>query len=55
MGCDHGSFFVFLQVLGNLAQQSAGQGAFYLVSFLGGLASSASSLAAAASLAAHRP
>lgn len=51
----YGSFFVFLQVLGNLAQQSAGQGAFYLVSFLGGLASSASSLAAAASLAAHRP
>jgi uncharacterized membrane protein (DUF4010 family) len=51
----YGSFFVFLQVLGNLAQQSAGQGAFYLVSFLGGLASSASSLAAAASLAAQRP
>jgi uncharacterized membrane protein (DUF4010 family) len=51
----YGSFFVFLQVLGNLAQQSAGLGAFYLVSFLGGLASSASSLAAAASLAAQRP
>lgn len=49
----YGSLFLFLQVLGNLAQQAGGQGAFYLVSFFGGLASSASSLAAAANLAAN--
>lgn len=49
----YGSLFVFLQVIGNLAQLSGGQGAFYIVSALGGLASSASSLAAAANLAAN--
>ncbi len=49
----YGSLFVFLQVIGNLAQITGGQGAFYLVSFLGGFASSASSLAAAANLAAN--
>jgi uncharacterized membrane protein (DUF4010 family) len=49
----YGSLFVFLQILGNLAQQAGGDGAFYLVSFLGGMASSASSLAAAANLAAN--
>jgi uncharacterized membrane protein (DUF4010 family) len=49
----YGALFVCIQIIGNLAQQAAGQGAFYLISFLGGLASSASSLAAAANLTAN--
>jgi uncharacterized membrane protein (DUF4010 family) len=49
----YGSLFVFLQIIANLAQMTGGEGAFYLVSFLGGFASSASSLAAAANLAAN--
>jgi uncharacterized membrane protein (DUF4010 family) len=49
----YGALFVSIQMAGNLAQLAAGEGAFYLVSMLGGLASSASSLAAAANLAAN--
>jgi uncharacterized membrane protein (DUF4010 family) len=49
----YGALFVTIQVAGNLAQLAAGEGAFYVVSALGGLASSASSLAAAANLAAN--
>lgn len=49
----YGSLFITIQVIGNLAQLTVGESAFYLVSFLGGLASSASSLAAAANLAAN--
>jgi uncharacterized membrane protein (DUF4010 family) len=46
----YGALFVLLHVVGVLAQQFAGQSGFYFVSFLGGLVSSASAVAAAASL-----
>ncbi len=46
----YGALFLLLHVVGVLAQQLAGQNGFYFVSFLGGLVSSASSVAAAASL-----
>jgi len=47
-----GLYFLLLQVAGGLAQRELGQFGFYLVSFFGGLVSSASAVAAAASLAA---
>ena len=46
----YGALFLLLHVVGVLAQQFAGENGFYLVSFLGGLVSSASAVAAAASL-----
>lgn len=46
----YGALFLLLHVVGVLAQQFAGQHGFYVVSFLGGLVSSASAVAAAASL-----
>jgi uncharacterized membrane protein (DUF4010 family) len=49
----YGALFITIQMAGNLAQLTAGEGAFYVVSVLGGLASSASALAAAANLAAN--
>jgi uncharacterized membrane protein (DUF4010 family) len=48
----YGALFLALQVAGTLAQRSLGQLGFYGVSFLGGLVSSASAVAAAANLAA---
>jgi uncharacterized membrane protein (DUF4010 family) len=49
----YGVLFLILHVLGVVAQHFAGENAFYLVSCLGGLVSSASAVAAAASLAAN--
>jgi uncharacterized membrane protein (DUF4010 family) len=46
----YGVVFLALHLVGVLAQQFAGQFGFYAVSFLGGLISSASAVAAAASL-----
>ncbi len=48
-----GIIFLLLQVLGSVAQAVFGHFGFYVVSFLGGLVSSASAVAAAATLAAH--
>ncbi|MEI9937891.1 MAG: MgtC/SapB family protein [Pseudomonadota bacterium] len=48
-----GAIFLLLQVLGSVAQTLFGHLGFYAVSFLGGLLSSASAVAAAATLAAH--
>jgi len=47
----YGLLFLILHVVGLLAQHYFGQAGFYAVSFLGGLVSSASAVAAAASLA----
>lgn len=47
----YGVIFLALHVVGMLAQKFAGESGFYVVSFLGGLISSASAVAAAASLA----
>jgi uncharacterized membrane protein (DUF4010 family) len=49
----YGLLFLLLQVIGVLAQRFAGAYGFLLVSFVGGLVSSASAVAAAASLAAN--
>lgn len=46
----YGVLFLALHVIGVVAQHYAGQAGFYVVSFLGGLVSSASAVAAAASL-----
>lgn len=46
----YGVIFLVLHVVGVLAQKFAGEAGFYAVSFLGGLVSSASAVAAAASL-----
>ena len=48
-----GVIFLLLQVFGSVAQAVFGRFGFYAVSFLGGLVSSASAVAAAATLAAH--
>jgi uncharacterized membrane protein (DUF4010 family) len=48
----YGVLFLVLHVVGVFAQNFAGEAGFYAVSFLGGLVSSASAVAAAASLAA---
>lgn len=48
-----GVIFLLLQVFGSLAQGLLGHFGFYAVSFLGGLVSSASAVAAAATLAEH--
>jgi uncharacterized membrane protein (DUF4010 family) len=48
-----GAIFLLLQVFGSVAQALFGHFGFYVVSFLGGLVSSASAVAAAATLAAH--
>ncbi len=47
-----GAIFLVLQVVGTLAQAQLGRGGFYAVSVVGGLVSSASSVASAGSLAA---
>ena len=49
----YGALFVGLAVLGAAAQRLLGQAGFYAVSILGGLVSSASSVASGATLAAH--
>jgi uncharacterized membrane protein (DUF4010 family) len=49
----YGLFFLGLQIAGLLAERELGQFGFYIVSLLGGLVSSASSVAAAASLGAN--
>ncbi len=49
----YGAIFLALHIVGILAQKFAGEAGFYVVSFLGGLVSSASAVAAAASLAAN--
>jgi uncharacterized membrane protein (DUF4010 family) len=49
----YGVLFLVLHIVGLMAQQFAGQGGFYVVSALGALVSSASTVAAAASLAAN--
>lgn len=48
-----GAIFLILQIFGSLAQSVFGHFGFYAVSFVGGLVSSASAVAAAATLAAH--
>jgi uncharacterized membrane protein (DUF4010 family) len=48
-----GLLFVFIQSLGSLGQRALGSSGIVVVSLIGGLASSASSTAAAATLAAH--
>lgn len=48
-----GAVFLFLNVLGALAQRYFGSASFYFVSALGGLISSGSSIASAATLIAH--
>ena len=48
-----GAIFLVLQVFGSVGQALFGHFGFYAVSFLGGLVSSASAVAAAATLAAH--
>ena len=48
-----GALFLVLSVVGALAKSALGKGGFYAVSALGGLVSSASSVASAGELAAH--
>ena len=48
-----GLIFLILQLVGTLAQRVLGEGGFYAVSLAAGLVSSASGVAAAATLAAH--
>lgn len=48
----YGFYFLLLQIAGVFAQKELGQAGFYVISFFGGLVSSASAVAAAASLAA---
>jgi uncharacterized membrane protein (DUF4010 family) len=48
-----GAIFLLLQVFGSVAQSLFGHFGFYAVSFVGGLVSSASAVAASATLAAH--
>jgi uncharacterized membrane protein (DUF4010 family) len=48
----YGFLFLLLNIAGNLTQRELGEVGFYLVSFLGGLMSSASAVAAAGTLAA---
>jgi uncharacterized membrane protein (DUF4010 family) len=49
----YGFVFLVLHVLGSLAQREFGEAGFYAVSLVGGLMSSASAVAAAATLASH--
>ena len=49
----YGAMFLAFQVMGALAEREAGHLGFYAVAFLGGLVSSATSVASAGALAAH--
>jgi uncharacterized membrane protein (DUF4010 family) len=52
MALKYGALFLLLNVAGNLTQRYLGEAGFYAISFLGGMVSSASAVAAAATLAA---